>query len=206
MVVVSAEMIQKSLQRTNLLYDRDGEEHYNIISALHKSMRAGDVHASLYWLARMLESGEDARYVTRRLVRFASEDVGLADPMALLQATAAHTAAEKLGMPECDVVVAQAVVYLARAPKSVAVYKGYKAAKELLKGGGIAADPVPLHIRNAPTELMKDVGYGKGYVYPPDDNYRRGCEEGFSFFPPNIENTRLFHEDDIEPGHQLYPK
>ena len=206
-IVVTAEIIEEALQRTNLMYDRDGEEHYNIISALHKCMRAGDTNASLYWLARMLESGEDARYVARRLVRFAAEDVGLADPNALLQATAAHRATEKVGMPECDVILAQAVAYLARAPKSTSVYNAYKKAKMLCKEA--PADPVPLHIRNAPTGLMKELGYGKNYTYNPEHGYKRGCAEGLSFFPDSLsedqEKTDFFDEDDVEDGHTLYP-
>ena len=206
-IVVTAKIIEEALQRTNLMYDRDGEEHYNIISALHKCMRAGDTNASLYWLARMLESGEDARYVARRLVRFAAEDVGLADPNALLQATAAHRATEKVGMPECDVILAQAVAYLARAPKSTSVYNAYKKAKMLCKEA--PADPVPLHIRNAPTGLMKELGYGKNYTYNPEHGYKRGCAEGLSFFPDCLskdqEKTDFFDEDDVEDGQSLYP-
>lgn len=202
-ITLSAETVQKALQRKQLMYDREGEEHYNIISALHKSMRAGEVDASLYWLARMLEGGEDARYISRRLVRFAAEDIGLADPDALLQATAAHRAAEKVGMPECDVILAQAVAYLALAPKSVAVYSAYKAAKQLAKDA--PADPVPMHIRNAPTGLMKKVGYGKGYTYNPEHGYKRGCSDGLSFFPDSLKGTRLFDETDIEAGYSLYP-
>ena len=165
-------------------------------------MRASEVDASLYWLARMLEAGEDPRYVTRRLVRFASEDIGLADPNALLQASAAHRAVEKLGMPESDVVIAQAVVYCARAPKSVAIYRAYKAAKELVKEG--PGDPVPLHIRNAPTGLMKKLGYGKEYTYPPDKGYARGPSDGLSFFPDKLKGTRFFDREDVEPGHKLH--
>ena len=206
-IVVTAEIIEEALQRTNLMYDRDGEEHYNIISALHKCMRAGDTNASLYWLARMLESGEDARYVARRLVRFAAEDVGLADPNALLQATAAHRATEKVGMPECDVILAQVVAYLARAPKSTSVYNAYKKAKMLCKEA--PADPVPLHVRNAPTGLMKELGYGKNYTYNPEHGYKRGCDEGLSFFPDSLskdkEKTDFFDEEDVEDGHSLYP-
>ena len=202
LIEVSISSVEKALQRTHLLYDRDGEEHYNIISALHKSMRASEVDASLYWLARMLEAGEDPRYVTRRLVRFASEDIGLADPNALLQASAAHRAVEKLGMPESDVVIAQAVVYCARAPKSVAIYRAYKAAKELVKEG--PGDPVPLHIRNAPTGLMKKLGYGKEYTYPPDKGYARGPSDGLSFFPDKLKGTRFFDKEDVEPGHKLH--
>lgn len=203
LVRVSAEATKEALQKTHLFYDRAGEEHYNIISALHKSMRGGDVDAALYWLARMLEAGEDARYVTRRLVRFASEDVGLADPAALLQATAAHTAAEKIGMPECDVIIAQAVAYLARAPKSIAVYKAYTAAKRLVQDK--PADPVPLHIRNAPTGLMSALGYGRGYQYTPENGYTRGCSDGLSYFPDSLKGTTLFEDAEVEPGHRLHP-
>lgn len=180
--------VQKALQKTHLLYDRNGEEHYNIISALHKSMRGSDVDASLYWLGRMLESGEDPLYVARRLVRFASEDIGMADPDALVQANAAFDTAHKLGMPECDVALAQAVVYMAKAPKSNALYTAVKAVK-----ADIMEKPnegVPLHLRNAPTELMKGLGYGKGYKYNPnhdgpvDQEYLPASLKGRVYFDP----------------------
>ena len=160
------EMIAKVLKRPHLFYDKTGEQHYNIISALHKSMRGSDADAALYWLGRMLEAGEDPLYVARRLVRFASEDIGLADPQALVQATAAFQAAHQLGMPECNVCLAQAVVYLARAPKSNALYAAYGAVQRDI--AETSNEPVPIHLRNAPTSLMKDLGYGKDYVYPPD--------------------------------------
>ena len=160
------EDLQSLLQRTHLLYDKDGEQHYNIISALHKSLRGSDINASLYWLGRMLESGDDPLYVARRLVRFASEDIGLADPQALIQAVAGFQAAHLLGMPECNVHLAQVVAYLAQAPKSNAIYRAYTAVREdILK---LPNEPVPLHLRNAPTALMKDLGYSKGYLYNPD--------------------------------------
>jgi len=147
-------------------YDKAGEEHFNIISALHKSLRNSDVQAALYWLGRMLEGGEDPLYIARRLVRFASEDVGLADPAALPQALAARDAVHFIGRPEGDLALAQAVVYLALSPKSNALYTGYQAVrKEVARG---ANPPVPLHLRNAPTRLMQEVGYGQGYVYAPD--------------------------------------
>lgn len=158
--------VQEAMQKRALLYDREGEEHYNIISALHKSLRGGDVNASLYWLARMLEAGEDPLYVARRLVRFASEDVGNADPQALLVATAAKEAVHFIGMPEGNTALAQVVVYLATAPKSNAVYTAYQAVQKDVSEG--ENPPVPLHIRNAPTALMKDLGYGKDYLYPHD--------------------------------------
>ncbi|HVM90479.1 MAG TPA: replication-associated recombination protein A [Verrucomicrobiae bacterium] len=162
---ITADIIKEALQRTHLLYDKSGEEHYNIISALHKSLRGSDPNAGLYWLGRMLEAGEDPLYVARRLIRFASEDIGLADPQALVQAVAAYQASHMLGMPECNVHLAQATVYLALAPKSNALYEAYAAVKEDIRD--LPNEPVPLHIRNAPTALMKNLGYGKGYKYNP---------------------------------------
>ncbi len=163
---VGVEMLQKALQRKSLLYDKSGEEHFNLISALHKSMRNSDANASLYWLARMLEAGEDPLYIARRLVRFASEDVGLAEPGALALALAAKDAFHFIGVPEGKLALAQAVVYLAAAPKSNALYRGYaKAAKDALED---VTAPVPLHLRNAVTRPMKSWGYGKGYEYAHD--------------------------------------
>jgi len=153
--------IESALQRKALLYDKSGEEHFNVISALHKSIRNSDVDASLYWLARMLEAGEDPLYIARRLVRFASEDVGLAEPGALALSVAAKDAFHFLGLPEGKLALAQAVVHLAAAPKSNAVYRAYsRAAKDALED---ATEPVPLHLRNAVTDRMKDWGYGRGY-------------------------------------------
>lgn len=163
---VTREHVQRALQRTQMMYDKDGEEHYNVISALHKAMRGSDVNASLYWLARMLEGGEDPLYIARRLIRFASEDIGMADPQALVQAVAVQQASHMIGMPECNVVLSQAVVYLAQAPKSNKLYAAYNAVKHDVHARPQL--PVPLHIRNAPTQLMKDLDYGKGYIYPPD--------------------------------------
>jgi putative ATPase len=163
---VTLEAAKDAMQRRTLLYDKDREEHYNIISALHKSLRGSDPQAGLYWLGRMLYAGEDPLYVARRLVRFASEDVGLADPQALVVAVAAKEACDFIGMPECDNALAQAAVYLATAPKSNALYTAMGAVKrEIEKSGSL---PVPLHIRNAPTGLMKDLGYGRGYQYDHD--------------------------------------
>ena len=164
--LVTAAQVEEAVQRRNLLYDRAGEEHYNIISALHKSLRDSDPDASLYWLARMVEAGEDPLYVARRLVRFASEDIGMADPQALTQAMAAQQAAHFVGMPEANLALAQAVVYLATAPKSNALYAAYSAVQEDVER--TRADPVPLHLRNAPTSLMRQMGYGKGYRYAHD--------------------------------------
>lgn len=164
-VAITQDLIKKIVQQSHLYYDKNGEEHYNIISALHKSMRGGDANAALYWLARMLEGGEDPIYVARRLLRFASEDVGLADNFALVLANATFDACHKLGMPECNVHLAQLVIYLARAKKSVSAYIAYgRVKKDVATFGNL---PVPLHIRNAPTKLMEKLGYGKGYKYTP---------------------------------------
>ncbi len=160
------ERIRDALQRSALYYDKAGEEHFNLISALHKSLRNSDADAALYWLARMLEAGEDALYVARRLVRFASEDVGLADPRALLVANAAKDAVHFVGRPEGDLALAQAAVYLAQAPKSNAVYRAWGEAVEAAHGG--QPPPVPLHLRNAPTSLMRGLGYGRDYDYAHD--------------------------------------
>ncbi|XP_036744577.2 ATPase WRNIP1 isoform X3 [Manis pentadactyla] len=166
-VLITENDVKEGLQQSHILYDRAGEEHYNCISALHKSMRGSDQSASLYWLARMLEGGEDPLYVARRLVRFASEDIGLADPSALTQAVAAYQGCHFIGMPECEVLLAQCVVYFARAPKSIEVYSAYNNVKACLRNQQGPLPPVPLHLRNAPTKLMKDLGYGKGYKYNP---------------------------------------
>lgn len=165
-IKVSNDEIKESLQRTHLLYDKKGEEHYNIISALHKSMRGSDANAALYWLGRMLEGGEDPLYIARRLVRFASEDIGTANSLALPQAVAAFQACQFIGMPECEVNLAQAVVYMAKSKKSNELYEAYGKVKQDVRE--LPALPVPLHIRNAPTKLMKNLGYGKGYKYTPD--------------------------------------
>ncbi len=164
--VVTKETIEQCTAKKSLLYDKNGEEHYNLISALHKSMRNSDPDAAVYWLARMLEAGEDPLYVARRVVRFASEDVGLADPRALEIAVAAYNACHYIGMPECSVHLTQAVVYLSVAPKSNALYTAYESAKR--DALTMLAEPVPLVIRNAPTRLMKELEYGKGYRYAHD--------------------------------------
>jgi len=167
---ITLDIVKEAFQKSHLFYDKDGEEHYNIISALHKSMRGSDINASLYWLARMLEAGEDPLYIARRIIRFASEDIGLANSRALEQAVAAYRACHFIGMPECNVNLAQAVVYMAKCKKSNALYTAYNnAARDVKKHGNL---PVPLHIRNAPTQLMKDLEYGKGYKYSPDHDYK----------------------------------
>jgi putative ATPase len=163
---VTIEAVEDAAQAKTLLYDKAGEQHYDIISALHKSLRGSDPDASLYWLGRMLEAGEDPLFVVRRLIRFASEDIGMADPQALVIAMAAQQAVHFVGMPECNVALAQLVVYLATAPKSNSLYMAYKRVQETISKNLI--EPVPLHLRNAPTGLMKDLGYGKGYRYAHD--------------------------------------
>lgn len=165
-ITVTDETLEQCISKKSLLYDKSGEEHYNIISALHKSMRNSDPDAAVYWLARMLEAGEDPLYVARRIIRFASEDVGLADPRALEQAVAAYQACHFIGMPECTVNLAQAVVYMSLAPKSNAMELAYNTAK--IDAIREIAEPVPLVIRNAPTKLMKELNYGKGYQYAHD--------------------------------------
>ncbi len=162
--------VREALQRKTLLYDKAGEEHFNVISALHKSMRNSDPHASLYWLARMLEAGEDPLYIARRVVRFASEDVGLADPRGLRYALDAAQVAQFVGVPECNLALAQAVIYLALAPKSNSLYRAYQEVQQDLQR--TINDPVPLHLRNAPTQLMKQLGYGEGYRYAHDEENR----------------------------------
>lgn len=164
--VVTPETLEQCTSKKSLLYDKKGEEHYNLISALHKSMRNSDPDAAVYWLARMLEAGEDPLYVARRVVRFASEDIGLADPRALEIAVAAYQACHFIGMPECSVNLTQAVTYMAMVPKSNAMEVAYYAARQ--DALAQLAEPVPLVIRNAPTKLMKDLNYGKGYQYAHD--------------------------------------
>jgi len=173
-------------------YDKSGEEHYNLISALHKSLRGSDADAALYWLYRMLEAGEDPMFVARRLIRFASEDVGLADPQALILAVAARDAYHALGSPEGELALAQATAYLARAPKDVSVYKAEGALKEQIEREPYL--PVPLHLRNAPTGLMKAAGYGKDYQYPPDAPKRAADQ---SYLPEEIAGTHWLGD---QPG------
>ena len=165
-VTVTKETLEQCTSKKSLLYDKNGEEHYNLISALHKSMRNSDPDAAVYWLARMLEAGEDPLYIARRVTRFASEDVGLADPQALTVAISAYQACHFIGMPECSVHLTEAVVYLSLAPKSNALYVAYETAKK--DAIEQLAEPVPLVIRNAPTKLMKDLEYGKGSQYAHD--------------------------------------
>ena len=184
-------LLEKTLQNRTLLYDKTGEEHYNLMSALHKSMRNSDPDASVYWLARMVEAGEDAKYIARRLIRFASEDIGNADPQALTIAVAAKDAVHFIGMPEGNTALAQAAIYLATAPKSNAVYSAYGAAAETAKND--VASPVPLHLRNAPTKLMKQLAYGKGYQYAhhePDAVASMDC------LPDNLKGREFYQPTD----------
>lgn len=180
--VVTVDDAKEALQCKHLAYDKAGEEHYNLISALHKSMRGSDADASIYWLARMLEGGEEPLYIARRLIRFASEDVGLADPLALTQAVSCYQACHFLGMPECNVILAQCVAYLALAHKSISVYRAIGAAQKVVRESVGQNEGVPLHLRNAPTKLMKEIGYGKDYIYPPDNP----SSSTQSYLPPSL--------------------
>jgi putative ATPase len=189
--LLTAETVQEFLLKHPLLYDKAGEEHFNLISALHKSLRGGDPDASLYWLGRMLEAGEDPLYVARRLVRFASEDVGLADPQALSVAIAARDAFHFLGPPEGFLALAQAAVYLALAPKSNSIYRAYGKVQEAIGKHGPL--PVPLAIRNAPTPFMRNLGYGRDYRYPHDDPDRVVDQQ---YLPDGIGTQRFYHPSD----------
>ena len=189
---ISAAKVTEILQRRSLMYDKGGEEHYNIISALHKSLRNGDADASVYWLVRMLEGGEDPMYIARRLVRAASEDIGNADPQALVFAIAVKDTVHFLGMPEAGVALAQLVTYLAASPKSNAAYVGYgEAVREVRQGDNPG---VPLHIRNAPTKLMKDVGYGRGYQYAHDFEDQTAAME---CLPEALAGRRFYEPKDV---------
>jgi putative ATPase len=173
------------------MYDKSGEEHFNLISALHKSLRGSDPDAALYWLARMLDAGEDPMYIARRMIRFASEDVGNADPYALRMAISAMESFRFLGHPEGDLALAHAAVYLATAPKSNAIYAAYGKVRQTIRKTG--ALPVPMHIRNAPTQLMKDIGYGKGYAY--DHDYQ-GAYAPQEYLPESIKRRRFYFPTD----------
>lgn len=187
-VTVGRQLVEQCTSKKPLLYDKNGEEHYNLISALHKSMRNSDPDAAVYWLARMLEAGEDPLYVARRLIRFASEDIGLADSRALEIALAAYQACHFLGMPECNIHLAHAVIYLSLAPRSNAVYRAYESAKR--DALTMLDEPVPLVIRNAPTGLMKDLGYGDGYVYAHDVESKVADME---CLPESLRGRRYYH-------------
>jgi len=195
-VSVSREILEQCISKKSLLYDKGGEEKYNLISALHKSMRNSDPDAAVYWLARMLEAGEDPLYVARRITRFASEDVGLADPRALEMAVAAYQACHYIGMPECTVHLTQTVVYLSLAPKSNALYTAYNAARR--DALSQMAEPVPLVLRNAPTRLMKELDYGKGYQYAHDAEDRLTAMQ---CLPDSLADRTYYHPTDqgLEP-------
>jgi putative ATPase len=185
---INVELIKEATQKAALLYDKGGEEHYNIISALHKSMRGSDANAALYWLARMVESGEDPLFIARRLVRFASEDIGLANSRALEQAVTVYNACHFIGYPECNVILAQAVVYMSKCKKSNELYIAYgKAAEDARKYGNL---PVPLHLRNAVSKLMEEVGYGKGYKYSPNFEYKEKQE----YLPEKLKGRKYLKE------------
>lgn len=185
--IIGVEFVANILDRKAMFYDKDREEHYNVISALHKSLRGSDPQAGLYWLARMLEAGEDPLYIARRLVRFASEDIGIADPNALVQAIAAKEACHLLGMPEANTALAQLVVYLATAPKSNSIYTGYKKAADDAKKTSHLG--VPMHIRNAPTKFMKDLDYGKGYRY---DHISENAYSYQKYFPDRMDEKEYY--------------
>jgi len=188
--VIDKATVRKAVGRKGLRYDRAGEEHYNLISAFHKSIRNSDPNATLYWLARMIEGGEDPLYIARRLIRIASEDIGLAVPAALSLAVAAHSAVKAIGLPECDLALAEAAVYLANAPKNNALYTGFAAArKDVLQ---TVNEPVPLHLRNAPTRMMKQIGYGKGYKYAHD---YIGKKTDMECLPPSLRGRRYYQPE-----------
>lgn len=202
-ITVQEEMLEQCIGRKTLLYDRAGEEHYNLISALHKSMRNSDPDAAIYWLARMLEAGEDPLYVARRLIRFASEDVGMADSRALQVAVAAYQACHFNGMPECNVNLTHAVVYLSMAPKSNALYIGYGRAKE--DAGRMLTEPVPLQIRNGVTSLMQELHYGEGYEYAHDTQEKLTAMkclpdslEGREYYTPTVQGEEAFVKKKLE--------
>lgn len=189
--ICSDEQVREAIQQAILRYDKSGEEHYNLISALHKSMRNSDADASLYWLARMLEAGEDPLYVARRLVRFASEDIGLAHPQTLEHAVAAMRTVELIGMPEAKLALAQVTVFMAMAPKSNAIYTAYQAAAR--DATNTFQQPVPLHLRNAPTGLMKDLGYSKGYKYA--HSYKEGVAD-MECLPADLKGRKYYKPTD----------
>jgi len=183
--IITPKLVKQAVQKSHLQYDKVGEEHYNIISALHKSIRGGNAHAGIYWLARMLEVGEDPLYIARRLLRFAAEDVGVADNFATVLANNVFDSCKKLGMPECNVHLSQLVIYLANTKKSIAAYRGYKNAKKDAEEHGNLG--VPLDLRNAPTKLMKDLKYGKNYKYTPLED-----DSNQEYFPKELKGRKYF--------------
>ncbi|MBD3362187.1 hypothetical protein GF362_00530 [Candidatus Dojkabacteria bacterium] len=184
-VIITKQILEQVFQSSSLLYDKNGEEHYNIISALHKSMRSSNPDAAVYWTARMLEAGEDPLYIARRMLRFASEDIGNADPQALILANSVFEACRKVGMPESNVFLTQLAIYLSNAAKSNKAYIAYKKASKDAKE--TLNLPVPLHLRNAPTKLMKNLGYGKGYIY---DHDLKNKKSGQQCLPDKLKNRK----------------
>lgn len=207
-ITVSQETLEQCLGKKTLLYDKKGEEHYNLISALHKSMRNSDPDAAVYWLSRMLEAGEDPLYIARRLIRFASEDIGLADSQALQLAVSAYQACHFLGMPECNLNLTQTVLYLSLAPRSNAVYRAYESAK--LDALQQLSEPVPLVIRNAPTQLMDELHYGEGYVYAHDTEEKIALMtclpenlKGRKYYQPGEQGKEGYFKDRLEQSRQF---
>ena len=184
---LSLEIVKDIVSKPGLLYDKKGEEHYNIISAFHKSIRGSDADATLYYLLRLVEGGEDPLYIARRMIRIASEDIGLANNSALMLTTATYDACAKIGLPECGVNLAHCAIYLAKSPKSIAAYNAFKRAKEEVETSGNLA--VPLHLRNAPTRLMKEIGYGSDYKYSPleDDSLQE-------YLPEKIKGKKFLYK------------
>ena len=201
-ITVTDQGLSQCISRKSLLYDKTGEEHYNLISALHKSMRNSDPDAAIYWMCRMLEGGENPLYIARRLIRFASEDIGMADSRALQVAVAAYQACHFLGMPECDVHLTHAVTYLSLAPKSNALYMACEACKQDVKN--LRAEPVPLQLRNAPTKLMKELEYGKGYEYAHDTQEKL---THMKCMPESLKDRKYYHPtgqgEEKEAGERL---
>ena len=202
-ITVSKDIVEQVTSKKSFLYDKKGEEHYNLISALHKSMRNSDPDAAVYWLARMLEAGEDPLYVARRVVRFASEDVGLADPKALQVAVAAYEACHYIGMPECNCALTEAVVYMAMSPKSNAMEVAYLTAADDARR--MISEPVPLNIRNAPTQLMKDLGYNEGYMYAHDYEEKITAMQclpdsllGKEYYQPGVQGLEIKYKARLE--------
>jgi putative ATPase len=200
-VVVTDEKVVNRLQQNPLAYDKDGEMHYDIISAFIKSIRGSDPDAALYWMARMIEGGEDPQFIARRLVISASEDIGLANPNALLLANAAFDTVMKIGWPEARIALSEAVVYLATSPKSNSAYLGIDAALQLVRETG--NQPVPLPLRNAPTKLMKDLGYHDGYIYPHDYPGNFALQQ---YMPDNLTGQRLWHAQHTPAEEKLYQR
>lgn len=183
---ITEQLIKEIINKPNLLYDKNGEEHYNLISALHKSLRGGQADAAVYYLERMIEAGEDPLYIARRLIRFASEDIGLANNSALMLATATYEACAKTGLPECGVNLAHCAIYLAKSPKNIVAYQAYERAKaEVERSGNL---PVPLYLRNAPTKLMKELDYSKGYKYTPLED-----DSGQEYLPEKLKGKKFVY-------------